>query len=240
MSARSPGEVARQWWLDEVGHAGAKHLDPAYVASYDRKARVDPTAELALLTSLGLRSESILVDLGAGTGTLALGAARLCRRVVAVDISAEMIDHARTRAAELALPNVQCVQAGFLSYEHEGPPADFVYSRNALHHLPDFWKAVALARIVAMLAPQGIFRLRDLVYSFEPSEADAVIGPWISAAPSGAADAVTGADLVAHVREEHSTFTWLLEPTLQRAGFTIEAAEYAPSRVFAAYVCRRN
>ena len=31
--------------------------------------------------------------------------------------------------------------------------ADFVYSRNALHHLPDFWKGIALAR-VAVVSPR--------------------------------------------------------------------------------------
>src|SRR5215475_7731072 len=49
--------------------------------------------------------------------------------------------------AERGLGNVEVLRAGFLSYEHAGPPADFVYSRYALHHLPDFWKAVALARL---------------------------------------------------------------------------------------------
>ena len=32
-------------------------------------------------------------------------------------------------------------------YEHGGPPADFVFTRNALHQVPDFWKAIALDRI---------------------------------------------------------------------------------------------
>jgi len=60
------------------------------------------------------------------------------------------------------------VQAGFLSYEHEGNAADIVYSRNALHHLPDFWKAVALERIAGILKPDGTPRLRDLVFDFDP------------------------------------------------------------------------
>lgn len=28
-----------------------------------------------------------------------------------------------------------------------------------------------------------------------------------------------------HVRDEHSTFTWLLEPMIERAGFAIEQAD---------------
>src|SRR5581483_8427910 len=132
------------WFLDELAHAGPEHLDPAYVAGYDRKAGVDAREDVALLQSLGLNETSTLVDLGAGTGALALAVAPLCRRVVAVDVSAPMLANLRAAADRLGLANLELVQAGFLSYEHRGAPADFVYSRNALHHLPDFWKAIAL------------------------------------------------------------------------------------------------
>lgn len=106
-----------QGLFDELARAGREHLDAAYVGAYDRKAGFDADAadEVRLLCGLGLSEHSTLVDLGAGTGALALAAAAICRRVVAV--------------AALGVSNVECVQAGFLSYEHEGAPADFVYSR---------------------------------------------------------------------------------------------------------------
>ncbi len=63
------------WFLDEVAHAGDEHLDPAYVATYNDKAHVDPTEDLALLRTLGLNKRSVLVDLGAGSGAFALAAA---------------------------------------------------------------------------------------------------------------------------------------------------------------------
>jgi SAM-dependent methyltransferase len=72
------------------------------------------------------------------------------------------------------------VHAGFLTYLHHGDPADVVYSRYALHHLPDFWKAVALDRIHAILRPGGIFRLWDVVFNFRPSEAAERIEAWCS------------------------------------------------------------
>jgi hypothetical protein len=56
------------------------------------------------------------------------------------------------------------VQAGFLTYEHQGDLTDFVYSRNALHHLPDLWKALALKRIATFMNPGGILRLRDFFF----------------------------------------------------------------------------
>ena len=77
--------------IDEIGLAGREHLDAAYVAVYDRKAGFDPEEDIALLCGLGLGRASTLVDLGAGTGTLALAAAGSCARVVAVDVSAPML-----------------------------------------------------------------------------------------------------------------------------------------------------
>ncbi len=74
------------WFPDELAHACDEHLDPDYELVYDRKAGADPTEDVALLRNLGLNNTHTLVDFGTGTGTLALAAAPLCRRVVAVDV----------------------------------------------------------------------------------------------------------------------------------------------------------
>jgi SAM-dependent methyltransferase len=148
--------------------AGPEHLDPAYVATYDRKAGFDPAPDV---DRLGLGADDVVVDFGAGTGTFALEAAKVCKRVIAVDVSPAMVAALRARAGE----NVEVIEAGFLSYEHRGEPPSVVYSRHALHHLPDLWKAVALARIAALLPPGGRFQLRDLVFSFDPGSAEDAI-----------------------------------------------------------------
>lgn len=64
---------------------------------------------------------------------------------------------------------VDVVQAGFLDQEHRGAPADVVDIRYALHHLPDFWKRVALARILEVMPPGWLVRVWDVSYSFDPS-----------------------------------------------------------------------
>ena len=228
------------WTIDELAHAGDEHLDPAYVAGYDAKSQTDPSADVALLQSLGMGTESTVVDLGAGTGTFARAVAPHCRRVVAVDVSLAMLDILRANVARDGLSNVEPVRAGLLTYEHQGEPADIVYSRNTLHHLPDFWKGIALVRIAAMLRPGGILRLHDLVYSFDPADAPARIESWLVNAPADPAQGFTRADLELHIRTEHSTYSWLLEPSLERAGFAIHDAEYRASGAFAAYVCVRR
>ena len=150
-----------------------------------------------------------------------------------------MLEFLRVRAAAAAVTNLTCVQAGFLSYQHAGPPADAVYTRNALHQLPDFWKAVALDRISRMLRPGGVLRLRDLIYDFQPSEADTVFQRWLDNAADDPARGYTSADFAEHIRTEHSTFRWLLEPMLAAAGFEIVTADFRGS-VYGAYTCRRR
>ena len=217
--------------IDERAFAGGEHLDPAYVAGYDRKTGFDVELDVTLLRELGLDEHSTLVDLGAGTGLLAAAVAPFAGRVVAVDPSPAMLDAARVRG------RFETVEAGFLTYEHEGDPPAFVYTRNALHHLPDFWKTIALARLHALLADGGTFVLRDIVYAFEPAESDAVLAAWYAAAPADPADGWTAGELERHVRTEHSTFSWLLEPMLERAGFEIRDTWYSESRTYARYVC---
>jgi FkbM family methyltransferase len=228
------------WMLDEVASAGRENLDPVHVARYDVKEDAGAAREVALLTEWGLAPGAVVVDIGAGTGQFALAVASMCERVVAVDVSPVMLDALRAQVAAAGLANVEVVPAGFLSYEHHGPPADFVYSRYALHHLPDFWKGVALARIHRILRPGGVLRLSDVVYDFEPVEAADRIEAWCA---TGSAEAQvegdwTRAELEEHVRDEHSTFTWLLEPMIRRCGFTIEQAEHSEDGILGTYVLR--
>ena len=225
--------------LDEIKLAGPEHLDPDYVEGYDRKASVDPHADLADLVARGLDSTSILVDLGAGTGTFALAAASVCRRVIAVDVSPAMVAAIQARASAEGITNLECVHAGFLSYEHTSAPVDVVYTRNALHHLPDFWKGIALRRLADLLRPQGLLRLRDLVFGFELREAETTIDAWLDAAAARPEDGWTRDELEDHLRAEHSTFSWLLEPMIEQAGFEIERVDYGRFNVYADYVCRK-
>lgn len=226
------------WLLDELAWAGRENVDAGHVSRYDRKEDAAAPDEVALCRRLGLDLRSVVIDLGAGTGQFALAAAPYCARVVAVDVSPVMLTALRTKAGLAKVRNLEVVQAGLLTYQHQGPPADLVYSRYALHHLPDFWKAVALARIRRMLRPGALFRLWDAVYSFDPAESEEYIEAWCSTARAGSTDDWNRADIEEHVRDEHSTFNWLLEPMIERCRFTIEAADYSDYAIFAKYVLR--
>jgi ubiquinone/menaquinone biosynthesis C-methylase UbiE len=223
--------------LDELAHAGPEHLDPAFVAGFDSKQGYpDPAEDLAVLREHGIGPAATVVDLGTGTGRFALAAAPLVRSVVAVDVSPAMLAVLRERVAEAGLPNVEYVRGGFLSYEHTGAPADAVYTRNALHQLPDFWKALALERIASLLRPGGVLRLRDLIFDFQPAEAGAVLDDWLDGAVQDPSRGYTREDFAEHLRTEFSTFRWLFEPMLAAAGFTVINADFDGS-IYGAYTC---
>jgi ubiquinone/menaquinone biosynthesis C-methylase UbiE len=228
------------WLIDELAHAGDEHLDASFVAGFDEKqGRPDASADIALLVARGVDRGSTVVDLGAGTGQFALPAARAFGRVVAVDVSPAMLGVLGERAADKGLTNLECVRAGFLTYEHAGPPADAVHTRNALHQLPDFWKALALCRVAGMLRSGGFLRLHDLVYDCQPQEVGAIFADWFDNAAVDPAHGYTREDFLEHIRTEHSTFRWLLEPMLDTAGFDVESVEYQAG-VYAEYLCVRR
>ena len=114
-------------------------------------------------------------------------------------------------------------------------------SIGSLHHLPDFWKAIALRRMADMLRPGGVLRLWDVIYNFEPADAERRIEAWITETMSGDVErGWTRAELAEHVRDEHSTYTWLLEPMMERAGLEITEASYSESAMFARYLCTKR
>jgi len=232
--------MAKPWMIDELAHAGPEHLEPGFVAGYDQKqGNPDPAEDLSVFAAHGLTGTSTIVDFGAGTGQFALVAAQRFGRVVAVDVSPVMLKVLGDRAAADGLTNLDCVQAGFLSYEHVGPPVDGVYTRNALHHLPDFWKGLALERLARIMRPGAVLRIHDLIYDFQPAEADQVFERWFARAVDDPARGYTRADLAEHIRTECSTFRWLFEPMLAAAGFEIATAEFGGS-VYGAYTCVRR
>jgi len=229
------------WQWKEEGELSRKFSDRAEVAAYDeRHGRFrDIEGEVAAaLAGLGAGPGQVVADFACGTGAFALRAARVCRRVLAIDLSAEMLDYVAWRAREAGLDNIVCLRGGFLTYVHEEAPVDAVHTSLGLHHLPDFWKLVGLHRLAAILKPGGRLYLRDVVFSFDAARSEPAIERFVGRmslhmGPDGRTAAET------HVREEYSTWSWVMEGLLEKAGFQIDAAEYTDD-FLAAYVCTKN
>ena len=207
------------WFYDDLRQVGIDFADANQVATYDDRQSNDPATDRALLDRIGVEPGHHVADIGCGTGLLACEAARRAARVYAVDVSAAMLARTKARAAAAGLMNLRPVEAGFLTFD-PGPRAlDLVTTKFAFHHLPDFWKAMALIRVNRMLKPGGRLFLRDVVFSFPPAEAPQAIEGWIEWMLTNTG--YTRADVATHVRDEHSTFVWIIEGLLERTGFRL-------------------
>lgn len=225
------------WFYNEFQQVGTNFEDASQVAHYDRNQPSSSVeAERALVTRLGISPGTRVIDFGCGTGTFAIQAAIAGATVDAVDVSQTMLNYAQQKAQRTEIETIEFHHSGFLTYEHQTEPADLIVTKLAFHHLPDFWKMVALLRMATLLKDGGILYLRDTVYSFPPAEYRASINHWIaqSAKPYGwIVD-----DFETHVREEYTTFAWILEGMLERAGFKLTEAHYLNPAI-AEYLCRK-
>lgn len=221
------------WYHDDLQHVGLDFSDPVQVATYDARQRSGDAAAAQLLSELGVQPGQSLADIGCGTGVLACQAALLGCRVMAVDISPGMLAAARSRATTLGAPGIDFVRAGFLSFAPPPGSMDVVTTQYALHHLNDVWKLVALQRVARALKPGGTLLLRDVVYSCEPDALQQTVDDWLTWMQQERG--YSREENVTHVRDEHSTFAWIMEGLIEKAGLTIRSRHYARG-VYATYV----
>lgn len=225
------------WRFDEYAPVGVDLGSPAAVAAFDRNQGTDPNADATLLDRLGVGTGTAYVDLGCGTGSLVRAAARRGANAHGVDVSAEMLAFSKQQADAAGI-DARWHHAGFLDYDHRGP-ADVVTCRAALHQLPDFWKQAALLRIARMLRPGGVFYLADVVFTFDPRDQDAELAAWLDRVSRPPGEGFTRADFETHLREEFSTYGWIITGMLECAGFVLESSD-ASDPTYAEYVCRRR
>ena len=112
---------------------------------------------------------------------------------------------------------------------------DAVVTQLALHHLPDFWKQVALMRIADMLRDSGKLCLRDVVFNFDIRDYEDSIERYVSRASKIMGDEFAGR-IAAHVKNEYSTIDWIMEGMIERAGLKAVRKEYKDGFI-GAYFC---
>jgi putative AdoMet-dependent methyltransferase len=229
------------WRYNEWKPCGVNYNSVLCASSYDvhhGKFRDYRSESDQIVALLDLRADQTVIDMGCGTGAFAIHAAGRCRKIYAVDVSKAMLRCARRKAKKAKLDNIEFHHGGFLTYDHSASPVDMIVSTVVLHHLPDFWKLVGLKRLAQMCKPGGRLYLFDVVFSFSVDDYKSRIDRWVKftaekVGPTFAEEAKT------HVREEYSTFGWIMEGLLKRAGFAIETADYK-NDFMVAYLCTRT
>ncbi len=214
------------WFFNELNHCGVDYSNKKQAEDYDNQHQKfrdyeKEFADMINFLSLSNTKELSLLDLGCGTGAIAIYASKLFKKIYAVDISEAMINQAKRKAVNEEIDNIEFVNAGFLSYEHSSEKVDIIMTKAALHHLPDFWKQIALLKMNKMLKMGGILYISDVIYHFEPIEYTERINTWISHFESIAGSKFK-AEIETHIRDEYSTFNWIIEDMLKRAGFSFK------------------
>jgi hypothetical protein len=119
---------------------------------------------------------------------------------------------------------IRTQSAGLLSFTYQPDTYDLIVSEFALHHLPDFWKAVALSRIFCALKPGSSFYLRDIVFVGTPDGPERDVAQWADFNIKN--HCFSRDSVVTHMRDEYSTFGWVIERMLTDVGFTLVSADY--------------
>jgi putative AdoMet-dependent methyltransferase len=224
------------WYYDDLKQVGTDFADQVQVATYDERQSNDTEKDRDLLATLGLDAAHNFADIGCGTGLLVCEAAKLCRSAQAIDVSQAMLAATRRRADALKLSNITTQHAGFLSFTLPDASIDVMTTKFALHHLPDQWKGVALDRMANSLKPGGKLFIRDVVFSCTSAELPQTAEAWIDWMLEN-----TGYDratVACHLRDEHSTYGWIMEGLIKQAGLQIISANYSDG-VYADYLAMR-
>lgn len=105
-----------------------------------------------------------VLDVGAGTGLLALTVAPSVARVTAVDNSPAVCRLLQANATDRAITNVDVVVADARSLPLAGSSIDLALSNYCLHHLSDADKLVALQELARVLSPGGRLVFGDMMF----------------------------------------------------------------------------
>lgn len=230
----------KDWFYNEFKHVGVDYSQSGNVVIYDdqmERFRDYDNEAKAFIEKLGVPDPEKLtaVDIGCGTGAFSIHASKYFYRILAVDVSEEMLRIAKSKANNGGIENIDFFHSGFLRFQPDDK-VDVVFSKWAFHHLPDFWKQAALLNINKMLKHGGIFFLTDVVFQFDPDfekRTDELIDEL-----SNDFSKEFVAETKMHIKDEYSTFDWILQGMIERAGFDIESIR-KENWLSSEYFCRK-
>jgi 2-polyprenyl-3-methyl-5-hydroxy-6-metoxy-1,4-benzoquinol methylase len=226
--------------FDEMHQVGADHADPVRANEYDSKMQMfrNYTEEArALVQELNITNQMSILDIGAGTGALSIELAAFCREITAVDISSNMLQILETKASKKGITNIRTSNSGFLTFDSSGKKYDRIISNVVMHHLPDFWKCIALRRVHSMLEDNGLFFLNDVVFSFPIDNYQSEMNTFLIDMEKRT-DTEFVKDGILHLKEEFSTFDWLLDLMIEKTGFAI-VKKNIRGTTLASYILRK-
>jgi ubiquinone/menaquinone biosynthesis C-methylase UbiE len=143
---------------DRGQHGNPKDLDH-FIAKLEDPERLEWQKPDEVVAALELGPESVVGEIGAGSGFFTLRLAKVVRHVYAVDAEPRLLEVLRDRLAAAAVRNVTPVLG---MPEHPLLPAgacDLALAVDTLHHFPDM--AAYLKALAGVLRPGGRIALVD-------------------------------------------------------------------------------
>jgi SAM-dependent methyltransferase len=228
-------------------------MAPIYIREVD--PRFAPVID-QLLARAQLQPGQRILDLGTGTGAVAVRAAPAVDpggRVVAVDLSAEMLELARGRAARAGYPDIAFVEGRAETIPAGDQAFDTVLASLSMMYVID--RAAAAHEIARVLCPGGCFvaavwagaaendlvRLQEMAGRFAPTPPVPGVRPGALADPSLFLAQLTAAGITSRVERETLGFdfnsfstAWDVMAGVTTAHLIPERQQEAKQAVFAA------
>ena len=113
-------------------------------ASYQKKLEI---------TRGYVKPDMAVLEFGCGTGSTAIAHAAYVNHIQAIDLSANMLEIARSKAADAGVSNVTFHQASIDAFEAPDESFDAILGLSILHLLTD--RNAAIAKVYRMLKPGG-------------------------------------------------------------------------------------
>ena len=188
----------------------------AIVGSYSQRT----AEECAAFLLPHLNSETVMLDLGSGPGTITAGLARRVRQVTGLDISTGMVESARRHVARQGITNASFLTGSAYDLPWDDNRFDVVYAHQILQHLAE--PLHALREAGRVLKPGGLLAVRDADYgTMVHGPTEPALHRWrrlyhqVTAANGGEADA--GRFLL----------SWVLEAGFSNPTVTTRTTTYA-------------
>ena len=203
-------------WQTEVWN----RMSQIYQREFDR--RFVPVIE-QVINRAGLKPGERALDLGAGTGSVALWAATLVApggSVMGIDISSEMLALARRRAEELGLDNISFREGRAEAIPAADAAFDVALASLSLMYVID--RAAAAREIARVIRPGGrvvaavwagpeqcdIARFQQIASGFAPTPPVPGVSPWALADPAPFLSQLADAGIDARVETETLGFSF--------------------------------
>jgi len=129
-------------------------FNPKHASKLDNEERRKMLPPEQIVNKLSLQKDDTVLDLGAGAGYFSIPIAEQASKVVAVDVSKEMLVHLKDNMREANLDNIETVEHEIETLPFEDRYADKVIASLVMHEVKDINQT--LREIIRVLKTEGI------------------------------------------------------------------------------------